>query len=199
MSVTYNYSRRTTTTTTIQGSSAWLCLHTLEMLSMTPAAPDQCSPWLRWLQLPVWYWSKMRLRRWNCHSDSLDILHFLSQQCVAPCFVKQTPTKAVARPWTEVNKRSLICAIPPSPSTWRLAVCEHNNILSGQTWKNLNPFTRGDLTTSCSPLWQVNESKAWSSAEASSGPVSLNLGGGTPPPSPPEPSHPSPRGSGLSQ
>lgn len=189
MRVTHNYSRRTTTTTTIQASSAWLCLHaraaavvvlhTLEMLSMTPAAPDRCSPWLLWLQLPVMYRSKMRLRRWNRHSRSLAILHFLPKQCVAPHIVKQTPTKAVAGPWTEVNKRSLICAISPSPSTWRLSVCEHNNILSGQTRKILNPFTRGDLTASCTLLWQVNESKAWSSAEASSGPVSLNLG--TPP------------------
>lgn len=148
---------------------------------MTPAAPDRCSPWLWWIQLPVMYWSKMRLRHWNRHSDSLAIVHFLPQQCVAPHIVKQTLTKAVARPWTEVNKRTLICAIPPSPSVWRLTVCEHNNILSGQTRKILNPFTRGDLTTSCSLLWQVNESKAWSSAEASSGPVSLNLGGTRPP------------------
>lgn len=162
MSVTHNYSRRTTATTTIQSSSAWLCLsahvaavvvlHTLEMLSMTPAAPDRCSPWLWWIQLPVMYWSKMRLRHWNRHSDSLAIVHFLPQQCVAPHIVKQTLTKAVARPWTEVNKRTLICAIPPLPSVWRLTVCEHNNILSGQTRKILNPFTRGDLTTSCSLL-----------------------------------------------
>lgn len=188
MSVMHNYSRRTTTTTTttIQSSSAWLCLHarvaavvvlhTLEMLSTTPAAPGRCSPWLRWLQLPVMYWSQMRLWCWNRHRDSLAMLHFLPQQFVAPHIVKQTPTKAVVRPWREVNKRSLICTIPPSPSAWWLAVCEHNNILSGQTRKILNPFTRGDLTTS----WQVNESKAWSSAEASSDPQSRNLGG-TPP------------------
>lgn len=145
----------------------------------------------------------------RCHvlikdeADSLAVLHTSPlQQCVAPHIVKQIPTKVVARPWTEVNKPSLICALPPLPSSRRLAVCEHNNILSGQTWQILNPFTRGDfLTTSCSPLSQVNESEAWSSAEASSCPVSLNLGAAPPPSQQQQRQHltPSPRGSGLSQ
>lgn len=168
---------------------------TLEMLSMAPAAPDQCSPWLPWLQLAAMYWSKMR------PILSPSCIPRPPQQCVAPHIVKQIPTKVVARPWTEVNKRSLICALPPLPSSRWLAVCEHNNILSGQTRQILNPFSRGDfLTTSRSPLSQVNESEAWSSAEASSGPVSLNLGAA--PPLQQQQQHhltPSPRGSGLSQ
>lgn len=224
--VTHNYSRRTTTTTTIQSSSAWLWLcrrhgcpadssegdrcssraqelqrdkagRTLEMLSMAPAAPDQCSPWLRWLQLAAMYRSKMRpILSPSCITSPPP------QQCVAPHIVKQIPTKVVARPWTEVNKRSLICALPPLPSSRWLAVREHNNILSGQTRQILNPFSRGDfLTTSCSPLSQVNESEAWSSAEASSGPVSLNLGAAPPQQQQQQQHHltPSPRGSGLSQ
>lgn len=167
MSLTHNYSGRTTATTTttaMQGSTAWL----LSARTWSSRAHLRCCQWLQLLQIDAHLGSGDFGSAWCIDhswagaaaailslSLSLFSLFCISlaptMRCTTHCKAK-TPTKAAAGPWTEVNKRSLICAIPPSPSTRRLAVCEHNNILPGQTWKVPNPFTRGDLTTSCSLL-----------------------------------------------
>lgn len=104
---------------------------TLKMLLTAPAAGDQCSPWLRWLSLPVRYWSKTRPRRWNattllhlcvCRYCAFLVLYFAA-------LVKEHKTIASRCKTleTRLKERSLIFLFHP------LHRWEHHNILRANT------------------------------------------------------------------
>lgn len=90
---------------------------------------------------------------------------------------------SLARPWTGWTNDPLSCSRVVLAIV-SACVRAHLTSSEGKHSRFLIPFSGGDfLTTSWPPPFsQVNESGGWSSAEASSGPVSLNLGVLHPPP-----------------
>lgn len=90
---------------------------------------------------------------------------------------------SLVRPWTGWLNDPLSCSRVVLAIV-SACVRAHLPSLEGKHSRSLIPFSGGDfLTTSWPPPFsQVNESGGWSSAEASSGPVSLNLGVLHPPP-----------------